>query len=168
MEPDPRAESSAERGTASPLLAASALADAIGQLVEDAASGDFEVVERRLLRTLVELDLAPAASLWHRAESGSGDDPGEWLPIRSFGGTTPPPTDGFTSPLARGYALDDDRCIVAARCTYRADREEDGLDATIDALVALAATLAAACPIRQAVAGSPVLGRGETDDDGAE
>ncbi|MEM9380385.1 MAG: hypothetical protein AAGB93_10600 [Planctomycetota bacterium] len=152
-------------GTASPLLAASALADAIGQLVEDAAQGDIELLERRLLRTLVELDLAPAASLWRRPPA---EGPGNGLPIRSFGGTTPPPAEGFTTPVARSYPLDDDRCVVAARCTYRADRDEEHIEEKIDALVALAVTLSEACPIRQAIAGSPVVGRRQGDDDAGE
>ena len=132
----------------------SALAEALDRLVDQAAEGDAESLERSLLRTLVGLGLTTAAGVWCRDEALE-----EWTAVRSFGGTTPPPPVGFTSPECQAFEFCGESLVVVSRAPFGSERETEENEETIDVLVSLTTTLAAACPRQRSGAASPLPNR---------
>jgi hypothetical protein len=144
---------------ASLLAADAALAIALERLVVEASDGDEDSLERGLLRALVELGLTASAGIWCRNGPGEG-----WSPVRSFGGATPPPPVGFTTPACRAFELSEKKRVVVSRTPFGAECGAEELEATIEVLVALTATLVTACPRRGAEGASP-LPQGRTGAD---
>jgi hypothetical protein len=120
-----------DTGTGDPI---SALAGATLRLAAAACAGDQRVVERELLREIVDAGWARAAGIWSQVGPNA-----PWRQLRGYGGPVPSPGLTGAGATATTHELSPRRCLVVEG--HLLNREEN-----LEAIDVLAAAVALTGP----------------------